>query len=121
MRLFSSPGVYAWVRAVQRYESPINGAFETNSSFIPRRQRLGYEKITNDSTDLKQNTQIANMNLRNLRISLQRRPSLLSDPGLSRIESGESTVLGQVLHFNTNRGAIHFETFSTTANRFDCN
>jgi len=53
LRLFSSPGVYAWVRAVQRYESPFNGAFETNSSFIPRRKRLGYEKITNDSTDLK--------------------------------------------------------------------
>jgi hypothetical protein len=33
------------VRKRRRYQSPINGAFETNRSFIPRRKRLGYGKV----------------------------------------------------------------------------
>ena len=32
---FSSPGVYAWVRNRSSYQSPINGAFETNRSLFP--------------------------------------------------------------------------------------
>ncbi len=43
--VFSSPGVYAWARNRRHYQRPINGAFETNRSFVPRRKRLGYGKV----------------------------------------------------------------------------
>jgi hypothetical protein len=33
------------LRKRRRYQSPINGAFETNRSLIPRRKRLGYGKV----------------------------------------------------------------------------
>jgi len=39
------------VRNTSRYQSPINGAFETNVSFIPSRKRLGYRKVTSEPGD----------------------------------------------------------------------
>ena|ERR1043165_1787367 len=42
--VFSSPGVYAWVRMAAAPKSPINGAFELKGGSVPRRKRLGQGK-----------------------------------------------------------------------------
>jgi hypothetical protein len=41
------------MRKRSRYQSPINGAFETTGSFIPRRKRLGYGKVISNLAPLQ--------------------------------------------------------------------